>query len=134
MKFFKYYYFRLFSYFSTGTEIPFFRTFAVIFLFAFFNFLTIMNAVSILGKGKKTPLTVSTEINWFLPLLIILPLFSIFFYYLKNLGGHKIIIEEFQKETSKQRFLGGLLIILYLIGSIALFILTLWLRQKYRNY
>lgn len=133
MKPFKYYYFRVFSYFLTGTEIPFFRTFVVIFLFAFFNFLTIMNVVFTLGRGKKITLPVGTGINWFLPLLIILPLFAIFFYYLKNLGGHKIIMEEFQKETSKQRFLGGLLIILFLIGSMGLFILTLWLRQKYRN-
>ena len=129
----RYYYFRVFTYFSEGSSIPLFRTFIVMFVFMYFNFLGILNIIS-LWTDKKLLLRNGKEMVWFWPLLIVLPLFILFYYYLKKPGYHSGIIEQFRNEPSRKRFLNGFFIVGYYILSIALFIFTLWLRQEIKHY
>lgn len=134
MRLFRYYYFRVFSYFSNGSSIPFFQTFALIIIFALFNVLTLLNLIFPVGFGIKMTLPVGSGIKWFLPVLIILPLFALFYYYFEKLKSHEKILKQFQNESSRQKYLSGLIVIIYFIGSIAFFILALWLRQQIRHY
>lgn len=134
MRLFRYYYYSVFNYFFNGSSIPFFQTFAVIIVFAFFNVLTLLNLIFSIGFGIKITLPVGSGIKWFLPVLIILPLFALFYYYFKKLKSHETIMKQFQNESSRQKYLSRLFVIIYFISSIALFVFVLWLRQQIRHY
>lgn len=78
MRIFRYYYFRIYTYYSKGDPDPFLKTFVVIFAGAFFNFLTLASAMSIILKVKFTFFTVEKGIGRLWPLLLLLPLFGLF--------------------------------------------------------
>lgn len=132
--FFKYYYFRIFNYFSDSSSIPLFRTFAVMFVFAYFNLLALSTLIFSVVLNIKITLPVGSEVRWFWPLIFIVPLFVLFYSRLKRSGLHNLIFEEYSEETKRQKVNGGWNIILYFISSILLFVLTLWLRQVVRGY
>gem|GEM_PF-1193176 len=134
MNFFKYYYYRMFSYFSDGSSIPLFRTFAIMIVFAYFNLLALFTLVFSVGLGVRLTLPIGEGVRWFWPFVFIVPLFVLFHYRLKRSGLHALIFEEYSKETRRQKVNGGWIVILYFTGSILLFILTLWLRQAIRGY
>lgn len=125
----KYYYFRMFSYFSNGSSIPIFRAFAVMFVFAYFNLLALSTLILSVGLNVKLDLPVGSGVRWFWPLIIIIPLFALFYYRLKRFGLHDLIFEKYSKETKREKVNGGWIIILYFVGSILLFVFALWLRQ-----
>lgn len=130
----KYYYFRMFSYFSNGSSIPIFRAFAVMFVFAYFNLLALSTLILSVGLNVKLDLPVGSGVRWFWPLIIIIPLFALFYYRLKRFGLHDLIFEKYSKETKREKVNGGWIIILYFVGSILLFVFALWLRQIIRGY
>ncbi|ALL06959.1 hypothetical protein AQ505_16570 [Pedobacter sp. PACM 27299] len=134
IRFLKYYYFRIFSYFSDGSSIPLFRTFAIMFVFVYFNLLALITLIFSVGLNIRLNHPVGNGVRWFLPLVFIVPLFALFYHRLKRSGLHDLIFEEYSKETKKQKISRGWIIILYFIGSILLFISVLWLRQKIRGY
>jgi cellobiose-specific phosphotransferase system component IIC len=129
----KYYYFRMFSYFSEGSSVPVFRTFCVTLVFVYFNLMAVAILIS-LGINRKIILPVGKSISWLWPLLIIIPLFYYFTYLLEHRGWHVKILEEFSSETKNQRKRNGSFIILYFICSILFFIGVLWLRQYFKGY
>lgn len=132
MRVFKYYYYRLFSYFQGGSSVPFFRVFLIIFAFALLNFLSVMSLCGVI-LDKDLKLTFVEKANHFWSLVIIVPLFGLFYYYLKKLGYHKIIFEEFDKETTKEKRSSQVIVILYFIISIIFFVLSLWLKQEIKK-
>jgi hypothetical protein len=134
MRLLKYYYFRLYSYYSKGDSVPFLSTFLVVFIFAFFNFLSLLALVAIISKEKFTLPVVEKGTGRLWPLLIVLPLFGLLIYLFKKKGYHDIILEEFRNETSRQKFLSKLFVILYFISSIALFVIALFLRERIAGY
>ena len=134
VKFFKYFYFRMFSYFSDSSSIPLFRTFAIMFVFAYFNLLAIYTLIfSVVLNTNFTP-PLGSGIRWFWPIILILPLFILFYYRLERRGLHDLIFVEYLNETKKQKAKGGRCVIFYFIGSILFFVLTLWLREVVRGY
>lgn len=133
MFFLQYYYFRLYKYFSNGDAIPFFSTFLVIAVFGYFNLITLFDFLSII-MDKRVELLVISGIGKFWPVMFLAPLFGLFHYYLKTLGNHSMIMDRFDKETSKQRIVSVLSVIIYFVVSIGLFVLILWLRQEVRRY
>lgn len=134
LRFLRYYYYRVFSYYSKGDSVPFLSTFLVIFVVAFFNFLALASIVSIILKINFTFFTVEKGIGRLCSLLFILPLFGIFLHHFKKHAYHDRIIEEFKDETPKQKSKSGLFVILYFVGSLILFIASLWLRDKISGY
>ena len=135
MRVLRYYYYRIYSYYSKGDPDPYFATFLVIFLFGFFNFLAIIDILfSVIAGNEIIYFTVKSGIGRLWPALIILPLFSLFYYYFKKRGYHEKILEEFKNETRRQRLMSRLFVILYFMGSIALMGLGLWARQVIRGY
>ena len=133
MYFLQYYYFRLYKYFSNGDAIPFFSTFLVITVFGYFNLITFVDFLSII-MDKRLEVPAISGIGKFWPVIFLAPLFGLFHYYLKTLGNHSMIMNRFDKETSKPRILSVLFVIIYFIVSIGLFVFILWLRQKIRHY
>ncbi len=130
----RYYYYRLYSYFSNGDAIPFFSTFLVIMVFACFNLVTLIDIVFSLIFRYKVVLPVFGGYGQLWYLLIIIPAYMLYHYYLKDLENHGKIIEEFKTETKRQRLISSIWVTMYFVGSIGLFILTLWLREKIRGY
>ncbi len=133
MRLFRYYYYRIYSYYSTEPA-PFFKVFAVIFVGAFFNFLALASLVSVLLEIRFTFFTVEKGIGRLWPLIFILPLFGVLLHFFKKQGYHDRILGEFKDETPKQKFKSGVFVILYFVGSIALFVLSLWIREKVNGY
>lgn len=133
MKFLRYFYFRLYHYYSKEPA-PFFKMFSAIFAGLFLNFLTLSSLVSVLLKTKFTFFTVEKGIGRLWPLLIILPLFWILSYHFKKQGYHSTIIEEFENETSKEKLKSSLLVVFYFVSSMILFPVSLWIRQKLNGY
>jgi hypothetical protein len=134
MKFLKYIYFRMFSYFSDSSSIPLFRTFAIMFVFAYFNLLAISTLIFSVMLNTKVTLPLGSGIRWFWPITLIIPLFVLFYYRLERRGFHDLIFDEYSNETKKQKVKGGWGVIFYFIGSILFFVFTLWLRQIVRAY
>jgi hypothetical protein len=123
----------MFSYFSDASSIPIFRAFAVMIVFAYFNLLALSILFFSVGLDIRLNLPVESGVKWFWPLIIIIPLFALFYYRLKRLGLHDLISENYSKETKQEKVNGGCIIIFYFVGSIMLFVLTLWLRQITRG-
>lgn len=134
MWFFTYYYFRIFCYFSDSSSIPLFRTFAVMFTFAYFNLLALVTLLFSVGLNVRLTFPVGRGIGWFWPFIFIVPLFVLFRSRLKKSGLHDSIFEKYSNETRRQKVKGGWIVVLYFIGSTLLIILTLWLRQAIRGY
>lgn len=135
MRAFRYLYFRLYSYYKKGDSIPLFSTFAVIFVFGCFNLMTLGQIFFSLIMGLKLNLpTFGLGVGRLWLLLIIVPFYGLFYYYIESLGYHAKIVDEFRNETREQKRYSILLVFIYFIFSIALFALTLWLRQKIRHY
>jgi len=132
MKSFQYYYYRLFKYFADGSDIPIFKAFAVIFIFALFNVLTVCAVISLFFVDEKIIMPQSENRFWLL--ILVIPCYGIYYYYLRILDKHEYILNKFSNETIEKRNLNGFRIIGYLIASIVLFVLSLWLRQKIRGY
>jgi len=132
--FLKYYYFRMYSYFSGSSSIPVFRTFAIMFIFTYFNVLSLFTLIVSVVSNIKFTLPEGTGMMWFWPLLFVVPLFALFYYRLKYCGLHDLIIEEYSGQTKKQRLSGGWRIVVYFIASVLFFVLSLWLRQIIRGY
>jgi hypothetical protein len=51
MKIIRYYYYRLYKYFQAGTEIPFFKTYSVLFIFLFINILTFLKVILLINTS-----------------------------------------------------------------------------------
>lgn len=134
IQFFKYYYFRMFSYFSDGSSIPIFRTFSIMFVFAYFNLLTFSILIFSVGFNVKLTLQVGSGITWFWPVIFIVPLFALFYHRLKWRGLHDLIFKEYSNETKKEKTNGGWTVVTYFISSMLFFVLALWLRQVVRGY
>jgi len=130
----RYFYFRLYSYYSDGGRIPFFSTATVIIIFACFNLLSILDLIFAVIGGIKIELPIFTGANRFLVLLLFFPLYFAFYYIVKKSGYHAVIMDEFKDETSKQKLKSSLGVIIYFIASIILFVFSLWLRQRTRGY
>ncbi len=134
IKIFRYYYFRLYSYYSGGM-IPFFSTLMLIIAFMYINAMTIMNIVEVITGIKFMLPTRQTNdlFSYLWPLLIVLPVCGFCYYYFKILGNHDVIFNEFANESKRNRLLHGMYVILYFLISISSFIFTLWLRQIIRD-
>ncbi|PYF74198.1 hypothetical protein B0O44_104369 [Pedobacter nutrimenti] len=125
MKLIRYYYYRMYKYFSTGDVVPFFSTFTVISVFFYFNIITLIDIfLFIIGGVKVKLLVVESGVGRLWPALIFLPLYGLFYYYMKRLGHHDKIIDEFKDETKKQKLLSTLFVVTYFVGSIVLFVIT----------
>jgi hypothetical protein len=133
LKLVRYFYFRLYKYYSEGPA-PYFKVFAAVFVGIFFNFLTLSSLISILLKTRFTFFVVEKGIGRLWPLFFILPLYGIFAYYIKNKGRHSEIMKEFKYESAEQKRRSSLAVIAYFISSFALFFLSLWLRQMFMNF
>jgi hypothetical protein len=133
MDFLNYYYYRVFKYFSDGSSIPMYRTFILFFVFAYLNFLSILNIISLVWP-KRISMPEGEGISWLWPLMIVIPLFVIFYIYLKNNGVHEDIMRRFEEETQNKKRARGFLIILYFLLSIAFFVGSLWLRNEIKKY
>jgi len=136
MQFFKYYYYRLYSYYSNGGSIPFFSTFCLIFIFGLINLITIINLLTLIFGFQFGffPTIKSGTISYFWSLLLLIPCYWIFNLHLKKRGMHELIMNEFKQETLSRRRVNGWLLIFYFVASGVLFVLILWLRQKIRGY
>ena len=130
ISFFKYYYYRMFNYFSDGSSIPLFRAFAIMFVFAYFNLAALSTLIFSVGLNVRFNLPV----EGFWPLIIIVPSFALFYYFLKRYDLHNLIFEKYSTETKRQKIVRGRLVIFYFICSILFFVLALWIRQVVRGY
>lgn len=124
----------MFSYFSEGSSIAIFRAFAVMFVFAYFNLLALSTLIFSVGLDVKLYFLIGSGLRFFWPLIIFIPLFALFYYRLKRLGLHDLIVEKYSNETKREKVAGGWMLIIYFAGSILLFVLALWLRQMIRGY
>lgn len=134
MRALRYYYYRIYTYYSKGDPNPSLKTFIVIFVGAFFNFLTLASAMSIILKIRFTFFAVEKGAGRLWPLLFLLPLYGLFTYYFRKLEYHGKIIREFSDETRIQKYRSGLFVILYFVTTIILFVVSLWIRQKANGY
>ncbi len=129
---FKYYYFRVYSYFENGSVIPRIQTFSVIIVFAFINLGAVYDLVAF--KCFKTRITYPTfeqaNLGFFTPLFIIIPLWAGMWFYFIKMGNHDKIIALFKSETLYQKKLSSALTLCYFILSLSIFFIELWLRQK----
>jgi len=124
---FKYYYFRVFKYYSNGDIIPYFSTFAIIFVFLLINFLTVLGVFSaILNFGFNMP-----ELNGlkFIPALIFILLLYYYYYYnFVKSGKHVKLLEEFVEENKQQKKKSIIFTLLYFSMSIISFIIVVTLK------
>ena len=134
MRILKYYYFRVYSYYSNGDSVPLLSTFLVIFLFAFFNLLSFLAVISSIMKFKFTLPVFEKGPGRLLPLLIVLPFFGLFYYLVKVRDLHNTIIGEFKEETSRGKFLSKLSVLIYFVSSIVLIVMSLFLRERLAGY
>jgi len=75
MKIIRYYYYRLYKYFQAGTEIPFFKTYSVLFIFLFINILKFLKVILLLTHQHKFTLFAAEGFEKLWWLILILPLF-----------------------------------------------------------
>ena len=130
IKFIKYFYIRIFNYFSDGSSVPLFRTFAIIFVMAYLNVLSLSTLIFSVWLNVKANLPA----EGFWPLVIIVPTYAMFYHYLKRHGYHDLIVKEYSTETKRQKSIWGWLAIVYIISSMMLFVFALWIRQVVRGY
>ena len=130
----RYYYFRLYSYFADGDRVPFFSTFLVLTAFGYFNLITIINSILSLWLNIRFTMPVFKGWNILWLILAIACCWLVLQHYFKRLGHHDKIIDEFKNENSKQKAISKLLVLLYLLITIASFFTVLWLRQRLRGF
>jgi hypothetical protein len=130
MKVLRYYYYRLYKYFSNGGNIPFFSTYILIIAFLFINFLSFVDLIyPFFGLGK-----LNFPANRFWSLLVIIPGFIIFNHVLKTMSYHDQIIAEFEIETKRSKNTSIVLVIVYFVFSMGFFAFSLWFREKLWGY
>jgi len=127
MRIVRYYYYRLYQYFQDGSEIPFFKTYGVLFVFFFINTLTILKGILLLTHQHKFTLFAIQGLAK-LCLILVIPLFILFRYLMIHLDTQELIINEFKGETKKRRNLSAFFTILYFFVSMALFFSILRMR------
>lgn len=134
MKAFDHIYYRLYRYYENDRSSPMFSTFASLLVFAYFNFISLLDLIFAVGMGVKIHYFVGKGITRFWPVLLMAPLFILFRYYLKNKGNHERILNRFKDESKAERRKSRVFVFLYFTGSIALFVGVLWLRDVIRGY
>ena len=134
MSAFTYLYYRMYKYYDTGRDLPLFSTFVVLFVFGYFNMMSLFDLIFAVGVGLKYKYYVGKGIYRFWPLLAGTPLYMLFHYYMIKLGNHERIFDRFKDESRIESRRNGVLVVLYFIGSIGLLIGVLWLRQVVRGY
>ncbi|WP_316833042.1 hypothetical protein [Pedobacter aquatilis] len=122
MKIFKYYYYRLFTYFEDGTAIPFFKTYCVMLCFVFINILTLLKLILAQLNQEKFMLFTGQGLDKLWWLLLILPGYLLFKYELIRSGSHDRIIEEFKNETKKNKYISAFFTVLYFLISLSFFL------------
>jgi hypothetical protein len=133
MRIFRYFYFRLYNYYKNSPS-PFFSTSMAIIVFTIFNLFTLAGLLLSVIGNLKIVIPTGDGVTRLVPLIFIVPIYGIFYFFIKRKGYHDIIMEEFRNETANKKFLSSLFVIIYFIISVSLFVLTLWLRRKFRGY
>ncbi len=133
IRLFNYHYSRVYSYFSKGDAAPVFSTFAFILVFGFFNILTLVDIIVSVGAGVKITMPTFEGFKRIYLMLVILAIYSVFHYIFVSKKKHINILKEAQGETSKQ-FIVRYYVLLYVVSTIAFFVLSLWLRQVIRGF
>jgi hypothetical protein len=64
-----------------------------------------------------------------IPGIVMLPFLGFWFYFFKIKGHSEKILMEFQNETKRAKFISSALVIIYGVGTILFFILSLFLRK-----
>lgn len=126
----RYLYYRVFKYYSKGGSVPFTSTFIHLIALAYCNFLSLFDLIAPLLIQDRIHLP---ESRWW-SLVVLIPGYLILNYVVKQQGYHQLILNEFKEETERERRIGIALVISYFVFSIALFVTTLWLREKLYGY
>lgn len=130
MRFLRYYYYRLYLYYLPQNSVPMLSTFVAIFLFAFFNGLTLLNIHSAIYPELSFEIPLAKS-GWkrFIPASFFFPFIGLFMYYFQK-GYHEKIMKEFEGETKKAKKISGVLVVCYFVGSMIFFFLSLELIRR----
>lgn len=136
MKAIRYFYYRLYEYYSTGRTPAFISVFCAIFGVLIFNFYTMSNLSIVIFNFKLIDIQTfkGGEIGYLWPLLLLIPLYYVFDFFVRKQGLHERILEEYKNESKKARRISKAISVLYIIFSIGCFFLTLWLRDITRGF
>lgn len=130
---FNYHYRRVYSYYAKGDAVPVFSTFTFILVFGFFNILTLIDLIFSVGMGIKITMRTFDGFERIYLLLIIGAMYGIFHYLFIVKKRHSIILASEREESSGQ-LTKKYYLLLYVICTIAFFVLELWLRQVTRGF
>lgn len=130
MKFLRYFYFRLYTYYSGHNSGPILSSFLAIFVALFLNLLTVLN-IYICFFPEQVFEFPAIKGTWgkLLTGLVMLPFFGLWYYIFKTRGYNDKIIMEFQHEDKRSKFISIILVLAYGIGTILFFILSLYLKK-----
>lgn len=132
----RYFYYRLYKYYSTGKTPPFISVFCAIFGVLIFNFYTLSNLAVIIFNFRLIDVRTfkGGTIGYLWVLVLVVPLYFVFDHFIRKKGLHERIMEEFKCESKKACRISKAMSVLYILLSIGCFFLTLWLRDIIRGY
>lgn len=136
MKAVRYFYYRLYEYYSSGRTPPFVSVFIAFLGVLIFNCYTLSNLTAIIFDFKLINIKTfkGGSLGYLWPLLLIVLLYFFFDLFFRKKGYHERIMEEFKSESKKARRISKVLSIFFIVLSIGCFFLTLWLRDITRGY
>ena len=133
MYYIRYFYYRIFKYYSKGGWSAYFSSFALSSLFMLFNIATLFDLFTSFALNMKiSPNPDEYSKLWYL--LYFVPAYFLYDKFVIKSGCHDKILDEFKDETPRQKTNSTIFTILYFVFSIAFFVGSLWLRQKYKGY
>jgi len=133
MRAIRYFYYRVFNYYQSGDEMPFFSTYLLIFISLFFHFLTILSLIETVFNVLPTSIdTGGFKRLW--SALVIIPFYVLYNQYFVKAGYHEKILKEFKNETKYQKRVSSFYTVAYFIFTVIFFFLSLWLRAEVRGY
>jgi hypothetical protein len=130
MRFLRYYYYRLYLYYSAQGSIPMASTFIAIILFAFINGFTLLCIYFYTFPEHAFQIPVANS-GWkrLAPALFLVPFVFILKHYFKG-GLHQSIVKEFESETKRAKRISSIWVVSYVIATFIFFFLSLELIRK----
>ncbi|MBB5619774.1 hypothetical protein HDE69_000812 [Pedobacter cryoconitis] len=128
MKPLKYLYYRLYIYYSER-PLPQLKVFFAIFGLILLNILSLFNILQIARGIKIKPSSLELEEFTIWAVLFSFPIYVLYAHYLKS-GYHDQIINEFGRETKRQKLVSRLLVFLYFTFTFVGCGFAIWLRQE----
>ncbi len=132
----RYFYFRLYNYYASGSGDPFVSFCASAGVLIIFNFFTLIVLIEMFFNFKLfyIPTQKKGSLGYFWPLLFLVPFYFFLDFLIRKKGLHDSIMEEFKAENRKEKWVSSILVILYFVLTMGFLFLALWLRQMVRGH